>query len=77
MDKILLILQSINPKYDYINSSDFIEDELLDSFDVIELVSGIENEFGISIDGLDILPENFKNLNAIADVIKKNGGTVC
>ncbi len=76
MDKILNILKTIHPKTAFEESKNFVEDELLDSFDVIELISCIEEEFGISIDGLDILPENFCDLESIAAVIEKNGGTV-
>ncbi len=74
-EKILQILQGIHPEFDFKGSNDFIKDRYLDSFDVIELISCIENEFGVAIDGLDILLENFKNLNAIVETIERNGGT--
>lgn len=73
-ERILQILQEIHPGIDYAGSMDFIEDELLDSFDVIELVSCIEETFKVSIDGLEILPENFQNIEKIAETIKRNGG---
>ena len=74
-EKILQILQGIHPEFDIKGSNYFIKDRYLDSFDVIELISCIENEFGVAIDGLDILLENFKNLNAIVETIERNGGT--
>lgn len=76
MDRILEILNGIHPRCDFKGSVDFIEDELLDSFDVIELVDCLEKEFNIRIDGLDILPGNFKNLKAIQNMVIKNGGTI-
>jgi acyl carrier protein len=36
-------------------------------------VSELDNTFGISIDGVDILPENFSSVNAIAALLVKNG----
>ena len=74
--KILEILREIQPAGDFENSNDFIKDELLDSFDVIELVSNLESEYSVVIDGLDILPENFKNIESIEDMIRKAGGTI-
>lgn len=76
MEKILSILKEIHPETDFEKSDDFIKDELLDSFDVIELVAGLEEVFNISIDGLDILPENFNTMAAIKEIIVKSGGNV-
>lgn len=76
MDKILQILEEMNQAHDYAESRDFLEDGMLDSFDVIELVSRLEDVFHCKIDGLDIMPENFCNLEAIEKTVKKNGGTV-
>ncbi len=72
-EKIFEILSLIHPEYDFRSCKDFVEDELLDSFDVIELVGKLEDEFSIKIDGLDILPENFCNLESIKNTIIKNG----
>ena len=74
MKKILELLKEIRPEFDFENSTDFIEDGYLDSFDIAALVEMIENAFGIVIDGLDILPENFQNIDSIIKVIGKNGG---
>lgn len=74
-EKIFEILKGIRPEFDFKGSNDFIKDGYLDSFDLIELISCIENEFGVVIDGLDILLENFKNLNTIVETIERNGGT--
>ena len=76
MNRIVEILKEINPECDFSNSSDFIVDDLLDSFDVVALVSELEESFHILIDGLDVLPENFCSLEAIAAMVRKNGGTV-
>ena len=36
----------------------------------------LEAAFGILIDGLDIIPENFQNITTICEVVKKNGGEI-
>ena len=59
VDKLLEILYEIRPEVDFINSSDLVENRLLDSLDIVVLVSDIEEAFAISIDVTDIVPENF------------------
>lgn len=76
MEKIKKILQGIRPEFDFSTSEDFIEDGFLDSFDLVTLVSELDETFDISIDGLDIVPENFMTVETIADVVRKNGGSL-
>lgn len=70
-EKILEILQNIRPELDFTESNDFIEDAYLDSFEMIGLVSALDKEFGISILGEDIIPENFANLESIINIVNK------
>lgn len=76
MEKIYEILAEVKPENDYKSSSDFIEDGLLDSFDVITLIDIIEERFSVKVDGMDIVPENFCSAEAIAELINKNGGSI-
>ena len=46
---------------------------MLDSFDVINLVTALDSEFGISIDGTDVLPDNFSSVGNIEALLRKNG----
>lgn len=73
MDKILNILEEIRPEVDFKTSEDFISDGYLDSFDIVALVSALEEKYNILIDALDILPENFCSVEAIYNLLKKNG----
>ncbi len=75
MDKVYKVLEEIRPEFDFRDSEDFIEDGYLDSFDIVAVVSELESSFGIIIDGLDVIPENFVSVETICNVIKKNGGT--
>lgn len=70
-EKILEILQDLRPELDFTESNDFIGDGYLDSFDMIGLVSALDKEFGISILGEDIIPENFANIESIINVVNK------
>jgi acyl carrier protein len=70
--KIISILTEIRPEFDFAQGTDFIENGMLDSFDVITLVTALDETFGISIDGVDILPENFSTIERIVALLKKN-----
>jgi acyl carrier protein len=70
------ILAQIRPEFDFSTSRDFIADGMLDSFDIVLLVSALDKQFGICIDGREIVPQNFCNLEAIAELLKKHGVTL-
>ena len=76
MEKIFNMLAEIGPEHDFKQSEDFIEDGLLDSFDLISLNSMLEEEYQITVDALDIVPENFSSVEAIAELVRKSGGTL-
>jgi acyl carrier protein len=73
MDGVIKILTELRPEFDFTQSSDFISDGMLDSFDMVSLVTELDQKYGISIDGMDIIPENFKNLESIKVLLKKKG----
>ena len=55
-EEIMKMLLEIRPEVNFAGSADFIEDGLLDSFDVISLISMMEEKYGIEIDGMEIVP---------------------
>ena len=73
-DKIIKILTELRPEFDFTQEGvNFIEEGMLDSFDMVNLVSELDATYGISIDGVDILPENFSTVEAIVALLVKNG----
>lgn len=73
-ERIVKILNELRPEFDFTQEGvNFIEEGMLDSFDLVTLVSELDSAFGISIDGVDILPENFSSVDAIAALLVKNG----
>lgn len=71
-EQIFSILSGMRPEYDFSTSQDFISDGMLDSFDVVTLVSELEENFSIAIDGEDIIPENFSSVDRIANLVEKS-----
>jgi acyl carrier protein len=70
------ILKEIRPEFDFTASNDFFSDGMLDSFDLMTLVSTLDKTFGISIQGTDILPENFLNIVAIESLLRRSGAKI-
>ncbi len=71
MEEILNILQEIKPGVDFSVEENIIEDELLDSFDIVTLVAKLNDEFDIEITPSDLIPENFSSAKNIYNLVKK------
>ena len=71
-EKVIKILTELRPEFDFTEDVNFIEEGMLDSFDVVILVDEIESAFGVAISGADVLPENFCSVDAICETIKRN-----
>lgn len=65
VQKILELLQEINPYESIKEDTLLIEDGILDSVGVVTLVSLLEEEFEIEIPGEEMTPENFTTVAAV------------
>lgn len=72
-EKIISVLNGLRPEFDFNERVDFVAEGMLDSFDIINLVNELDSTFGISIDGIDVLPENFSSIDSILALLEKNG----
>lgn len=66
-ERIYNILNEIRPDCDFLNSKDFIEDGLLDSFDVMQIMNMLEEEYGVQIDESKL---DFKDISSVDNIIK-------
>jgi len=71
MDKLLEILQGIRPDVDFENETELIDEGILDSFDVVSIISEIDDVFGVQIRINELEPENFNSAEAIWSLIEK------
>lgn len=70
-EKIIDILTEIRPEFEFNESiADFMKAGYLDSFDIISIVVDLETAFDIKISGALIVPENFRSIDAIANLIQ-------
>ncbi len=73
MQTIEEILRGIRPEFDFTASQDFIGEGMLDSFDLVTLVSDLDKAYDISISGVDIVPEHFRSITSIQNLLQKYG----
>lgn len=70
-EKILEILNDINPDIDYEAETSLVDDDVLDSFDLVSLVSELNSCFDINITVVDFVPENFNTLDALTALVER------
>jgi len=71
MEQLIKIMSEIRPDLDFEKETKLIDDDILDSFDIISIVSEVNEQFGIEINVNDLLPENFNSAAALYDLITK------
>ena len=74
MEQLLEILKGIRPDVDFENETALIDEGLLDSFDVVSIISEIDDVFGVQIRINELDPDNFNSAEAIWDLIQKLKG---
>ena len=71
MEQLLKVLEEIRPDVDFKSEKNLIDGGVLDSFDIISIVNGLDEEFDIDIDIDDLEPENFNTIEAMYELICK------
>ena len=71
MDRILQILAELRPDVDFTLAQNLIDDGVLDSFDVVSLVSELCDAFEVSISVDDLTPENFNTPEAMLALVER------
>lgn len=69
MEELLAILKELHPDVDFTAESALVDDGILDSLDIVTLITEINNTFDVSIPAQEILPENFNSAAALWDLI--------
>ena len=71
MEELIKILDEIKAGVDWENESDLIGNHILDSLKIVQLVGELNDEFDIEITPIDIVPENFKTVKTIYEMVKR------
>lgn len=72
-ERILKNLKKIRPDEDFAASSNYLEDGLLDSFDMVELMQLLEREFDVVIDDMAIETDTFCSIDGIVKLLIASG----
>lgn len=70
-EKIIEILESLKKNVDFANETAIIDDGILESFDIIRLVSLLSEEFDVEFTAAEHVPENFNTVDAMVEIIEE------
>ena len=71
MEKLIEILEEIEPGVNYETCESLIDDNYLDSLAILSLVAEIEDNFEVQIPTVEIIPSNFNSAKAIWELIER------
>lgn len=71
MDEILEILQDLHPDVDFETCDTLIDDKIIDSFDIVTIISEINEAFDVVIPAEEIIPENFNSAQALSELVER------
>ena len=71
MNELMEILEELRPDVDFENETMLIGNGILDSFDIVSLVTALNEAFDIEIKPNDLIPENFNSAAAILALVEK------
>lgn len=71
MEKLLEILKGIRPDVDFENETSLIDEGILDSFDVVSIISELDNEFDVQVRITELDPENFNSAQSIWNLVQE------
>jgi len=71
MEQLLEILSDLHPEIDFEEYTTLIDDGVLDSFDIVSLISEINEAFDVVISAEHIVPENFNSAEALYALIER------
>lgn len=71
MDKLLEILEGIRPDVDFNEEKELMDGGILDSFDVVTIISELDDEYDIHITVDELKPENFNSVECIMAMVNR------
>ena len=71
MEEIIEILEDLKPGVDFKSQQHLIEDHIIESMMMLQLVSALNDEFDVEITPKDLVPENFQTVDAIYALVQK------
>ncbi len=70
-EKILEILTEVRPDIDFESETELVSGNILESFDIVQIVAELDDEFDIEISPKDLTADNFNSLEALEELIER------
>ena len=71
LDDVIEMLEGVREGVDYENVTTLVDDRYLDSFDILAVVSAIDDEFDVEVPAKEIIPANFNSAQALTAMIQR------
>ncbi|MCR5686428.1 MAG: acyl carrier protein [Lachnospiraceae bacterium] len=71
MNELLELLKDVRDDVDFENCETLIDDGILASFDILQIISSINETFDIEIPATSIIPKNFNSVKAMYSMIER------
>jgi len=71
MEELIEILNDLHSDVDFDTCTTLIDDKILDSFDIVSIVSEVNDRFDVAIPAKELVPENFNSAKALWDLITR------
>ena len=71
MEELMEVLQDVKDDVDFENETRLIDDGILDSFDLLQIIASLNDTFDISIPASEIVPANFNSAKAMYDMVQR------
>lgn len=71
MEQLLKILNDLHSDVDFMAQEHLIDDMVLDSLDIVSLITEISEVFDVTITAKDIIPANFNSAKALYALIQR------
>lgn len=69
MEALLEILENLHPEVDFKTCDTLVDDRIIDSFDIVSIISEVNDEYDVVIPAEEIVPENFNSAQALYELI--------
>ena len=71
MEELLNLLKEIKENVDFEHCTTLIDDHVLDSFDIIQIITALNDEYDITIPASEIVPANFNSAKALYTMVQR------